>query len=267
MTRYYLPPCDAKITDTYQGHKKRHSLEPGTDYGCAYGTPLVAPYAGRVSVVDSNNGGAEGRRVSIDLADGRRVSFIHCSRIIVGVGHSVVAGETVAYSGASGFGEDWYYGPHVHVSLWPSPGMAYSKTIDFEPFTVDVPNPKPPIVEDDEMTVSLAVEIKPGVFHLFTAGKEFLSHNITKAQSTITKNLNSATDELHEITPEEFKLYCDGMGIPQNVYDLKTGWVVNPQNNNKLEANGTWSRVREGVAETTKLNNKIDELLKKLADK
>lgn len=257
MTRYYLPPCDAKITDTYQGHKRRGSKEPGTDYGCAYGTPLVAPYAGRVSVVDNNNGGAEGRRVSIDLDDGRRVSFIHCSKIIVSLGQRVSKGQHIANSGASGFGKDWYYGPHVHVSLWPAPGMAYSQTIDFEPFTVDI---KP--MEDDEMTVSLAVEIAPGKFHLFTAGKEFLSHNISKAQSDVTKNINSTSDELHEIKPEQFWLYCDGMGIPRNVVDLKTGWVANPQDNNKLEPNGTWSRVREAVAETTRLNNKLDKLIK-----
>ena len=264
MTRYYLPPCNAKITDDYQGHKRRGSKEPGTDYGCAYGTPLVAPFGGIVSVVDNNNGGAEGRRVSIDLDDGQRVSFLHCSKIIVSVGQRVNKGQHVANSGASGFGKDWYYGPHVHVSLWPRPGMAYSQTIDFEPFTVNVPDPKPPIVEDDEMTVSLAVEIRPKVYHLFTAGKEFLSHNITKAQSDVTKNINSATDELHTISQEEFWLYCDGMGIPSNVVDINSGWVANPQNNNIKEANGTWSRVREAVAETTRLNNKIDDLLKKI---
>lgn len=131
----YLVPTSAPVSDTFAGHVKRRSKEPGTDYACAYGTPLVAPADGVISVVDNNPGGAEGRRLSIDLADGRRVSFIHLSRIYGKVGDRVYGGHFVCESGASGFGDDWYYDPHVHVSLWDRPGMAYADTTDFEPFT------------------------------------------------------------------------------------------------------------------------------------
>ncbi len=131
----YLLPCNAPISDNYAGHVKRGSKEPGTDYACAYGTPLHAPASGTVSVVDNNPNGAEGRRLSIDLDDGRRVSFIHCENALGFVGMRVDPGQVVAISGASGYGKNWYYGPHVHVSLWERPGMLYSQTIDFEPFT------------------------------------------------------------------------------------------------------------------------------------
>jgi hypothetical protein len=145
------------ISDTWQGHKNRKppSAEPGTDYATAYGTDLAMAEAGRISVVDNSPGGGEGRRMSVDLDDGRRVSYIHLDSIQGWVGLRVVRGQTgVCRSGASGNGSSWYYGPHVHVSLWERPGMSYSQTIDFEAHVGPPPEPEPPPPpppEEDDM--------------------------------------------------------------------------------------------------------------------
>jgi murein DD-endopeptidase MepM/ murein hydrolase activator NlpD len=152
----YKLPCDAPVSASWQDHKNRNppSGEPGTDYACAYGTDLAFAGAGVVSVIDTSPDGAEGRRLSIDLDDGRRVSYIHLSAIFAYLGQRVDRGQTgVIWSGASGNGSDWYYGPHVHVSLWERPGMSYSQTIDFgELAGPDDPQPEP---EGTEMTYSI----------------------------------------------------------------------------------------------------------------
>jgi murein DD-endopeptidase MepM/ murein hydrolase activator NlpD len=95
-------------------------------------------YSGVVSVVDTSNQGGEGRRLSIDLDDGRRISYIHLDRILVSRGARVARGQFgVAISGASGWGDDFYYGPHVHVSLWNHTWDSYANSIDFENYIGD----------------------------------------------------------------------------------------------------------------------------------
>lgn len=145
----YRTPTDAPVSDSWWGHKSRNppSAEPGTDYACSYGTDIRVADGGVVSVIDRGNGGGEGRRLSIDLYDGRRVSYLHLSGIADNayIGQPVVRGQTaIMWSGASGNGSDWYYGPHVHVSLWERPGMAYAATIDFENYLGES--------EDEDMT-------------------------------------------------------------------------------------------------------------------
>lgn len=157
MTGGYATPADVWISATWQSHKNRNppSAEPGTDYATAYGTDLRMAGAGVISVVDTSPGGGEGRRVSVDLDDGRRVSYLHLSKISCWVGQRVGRGSTgLIWSGASGQGQEWYYGPHVHVSLWERPGMSYASTIDFENYVGDptpIPAPVPIPIDEDEM--------------------------------------------------------------------------------------------------------------------
>lgn len=133
----YLAPCKARISDDFGDHVARNSKEPGTDYACAYGTTLVAAGSGRVVVADNSPAGADGRRVSIDLDDGRRVSYIHLSSVRVKYGQRIARGGVIGKSGASGFGKNWHYGPHVHVSLWSRPGLSMGATINFERYVGD----------------------------------------------------------------------------------------------------------------------------------
>ena len=160
----YQRPTTAAISDSWAGHKNRNppSAEPGTDYACAYGTDLAMADPGTVAIVDHSPSGGEGRRLSINLDDGRRVDYIHLASIQTSVGHRVGRGQYgVCRSGASGNGSDWYYGPHVHVSLWERPGMAYSDTIDFEAHAGDDEG-------DDELNTQQAdqlLNIYNAIFH------------------------------------------------------------------------------------------------------
>lgn len=149
MAGNYVAPANVRVSCSWQCHKNRRppSPEPGTDYATAYGTDLAMAGNGRVVGVDNSPSGAEGRRLSIHLDDGRRVDYIHLSRIRVRVGDRVKRGQKgVANSGASGFGNNWYYGAHVHVSLWNQFGMPMNQTIDFEKYvgTPTPPKPEPP---------------------------------------------------------------------------------------------------------------------------
>lgn len=161
-----LAPSGHWVSCDWQCHRNRPnggSPEPGTDYATPYGTDLAMAEDGTVSVVDHSNQGGEGRRVSIDLDNGQRVSYIHLAHIYTRVGARVRRGQRgICLSGASGYGKDWYYGPHVHVSLWARPGMAYRNTIDFERYVGEpagLPDPEPfpppalpePPEEEDDM--------------------------------------------------------------------------------------------------------------------
>lgn len=132
----YVRPVNARISSSFAAHLRRNppSVEPGTDYACAYGTTIYAAEDGVVSEVRNTTAGAPGRALGIRLDDGHLVRYIHLSKIDVTVGQRVKRGQAVARSGASAWGREWGVGAHVHVSLWPSHEMSWPrKTIDFDP--------------------------------------------------------------------------------------------------------------------------------------
>lgn len=123
MSEYIYPVSVHTATDkdgTWQGHKDRTppSVNPGMDFACGYGSSVVAAKAGTVRVADSNSDGSGGRLVYIDHGDGTETQYLHLSRVLVKVGQKVAQGQQIALSGASGFGSDYGYAPHCHVSLW-----------------------------------------------------------------------------------------------------------------------------------------------------
>jgi murein DD-endopeptidase MepM/ murein hydrolase activator NlpD len=131
----YLAPA-APVSASWASHKNRTppSSEPGTDYATAYGTKVAAPGNGSVIEIKTTNSGGMGRFVAIKLDDGRTTRTIHMSRVDVKIGARVKRGQVIGLSGASGNGSDWYYGPHVHQTLWPGAYWA-NPTIDFELYT------------------------------------------------------------------------------------------------------------------------------------
>ena len=129
----YVTPADVPVSDNWQGHKDRDSAEPGTDYATGYGTDLRMAGNGVVAYVDHNNDGGEGRRLQVNMDNGEVIDYIHLSEIWVGEGQRVERGQTgVCLSGASGYDDDWYYGPHVHVTRRLYDGGPYWDTVDFE---------------------------------------------------------------------------------------------------------------------------------------
>ena len=133
---YQRPTFSSNISDSWQGHRNRKppSTEPGTDYGVAYGSSLFAAEDGTVVDVKHTVSGAMGRRLTIDLNDGRRVSYLHLKSIHVALGARVKRGQLLGYTGASAWGKEWGLGAHVHTTLWDRHAYSFgvNATIDFE---------------------------------------------------------------------------------------------------------------------------------------
>lgn len=162
----YVVPADVPISASWQVHRDRTppSSEPGTDYAAAYGTSVAAPFGGTVIEIKTNNSGAMGRYVALALDDGRTARCLHLSQVLVPVGMWVFQGQIIAISGASGYGSDWYYGPHVHQTLWPTCYWC-EDTIDFALYVGPPPKPEPKKQEMD----------MPGIrihFQRFTNGNQ-----------------------------------------------------------------------------------------------
>lgn len=115
----FIAPVNAPITDNFQAHKARKSVNPGTDYAVPVGTPVVAVGGGGVvTKVVNDIAGAGGRMVNIKFNSYEwNVDYLHLSRIDVAVGQTVEQGQVIGLSGASGKGSEFGYGPHLHFSF------------------------------------------------------------------------------------------------------------------------------------------------------
>jgi murein DD-endopeptidase MepM/ murein hydrolase activator NlpD len=91
-------------------------LHDGTDFGAGCGTPIRAPYPGRVSQVNFNPG--YGNRLMIDhgLIAGRHVvsGYNHAISYAVGPGRQVAQGQVIGSVGSTGYST----GCHLHLMLW-----------------------------------------------------------------------------------------------------------------------------------------------------
>ncbi len=91
-------------------------LHDGTDFGAACGTPIRAPYAGRVTQQYFNAG--YGNRLMLDhgVVDGQHVvsGFNHAIRYVVGVGSRVQRDQVLGYVGETGYAT----GCHLHLMVW-----------------------------------------------------------------------------------------------------------------------------------------------------
>jgi murein DD-endopeptidase MepM/ murein hydrolase activator NlpD len=133
----YVTPADVTVSASWQAHKDRNppSKEPGTDYNTPYGTDIRMAGNGTIVITDSDPSGAEGRRLELIMDNGQVIDYLHLASIQGKYGQKVVKGQRgIAISGASGNGKDWYYGPHVHVTLRAVPGLPYAQSIDFEKY-------------------------------------------------------------------------------------------------------------------------------------
>jgi murein DD-endopeptidase MepM/ murein hydrolase activator NlpD len=91
-------------------------LHDGTDIGAGCGTPIRAPYPGRVRTSYFNAG--YGNRLIIDhgVVDGRRVAtgFNHAASYLVGAGATVRKGQVIGFVGSTGYAT----GCHLHLVVW-----------------------------------------------------------------------------------------------------------------------------------------------------
>lgn len=83
-------------------------MHRGIDFGAGWGAPIVSAADGQV--VRAGWAGGYGRQVRIAHGDGLQTSYSHMSRITVGSGAYVRAGQLIGYVGSSGLST----GPHLH---------------------------------------------------------------------------------------------------------------------------------------------------------
>lgn len=134
----YLRPCgDVRISSSWQDHRNRTppSGEPGTDYAVPVGTPIRAAADGVIVDRKDTTSTATGRYLALRADDGNYIRYLHLRSSSVLPGTRVSRGQVIALSGASGFGYESGYGPHVHVSLWLGGTplqLGFTNSVDFE---------------------------------------------------------------------------------------------------------------------------------------
>jgi murein DD-endopeptidase MepM/ murein hydrolase activator NlpD len=94
-------------------HPILHEDRPheGIDITAAFGTPIVAPAAGRVVKVGWENG--YGLMVELDHGYGLQTKYAHMLRTAVQVGQMVKRGDALGYVGSTGLST----GPHLHYEV------------------------------------------------------------------------------------------------------------------------------------------------------
>lgn len=96
-------------SDPFTGQTKGHT---GIDIAVPTGTPVRAALPGVVTKATYNAGGY-GYYVMIDHGNGMVTLYAHNSKLLVSVGDSVEAGDTVSLSGSTGRST----GPHLHFEV------------------------------------------------------------------------------------------------------------------------------------------------------
>lgn len=169
MTSIIYPTSTTNVSDTFNDHMARGSVNPGTDYTCSYGSKVFSVSGGVVTSVGTNNSGSGGRVIHVNHDDGSGADYLHLAEVHVRKGDRVYQGTQLGLSGASGNGKDWYYGPHLHISYRNNHygGFGNVGNLDFDalvrmqPASVDV-RPIETMEEEVKYFVGGVVTDKPG---------------------------------------------------------------------------------------------------------
>ncbi|MGB0562574.1 MAG: M23 family metallopeptidase [Spirulinaceae cyanobacterium] len=100
----------------YNGVFAENYYHRGVDYAAGRGTPILAPAAGYVRLVDRENNGfrVHGNTVGIDHGQGVLSIMLHLNSISVREGEFVEAGQRIGTMGSTGAST----GPHLHWGLY-----------------------------------------------------------------------------------------------------------------------------------------------------
>ena len=111
-----MPVAGAHITSGFGmryhpilGYTRLHA---GVDFGAAYGSPIMAVDDGVVTWAGVHGG--HGNYVKLEHGGGIATGYGHMSRIAVGLGMRVHAGEVIGYVGSTGLST----GPHLHYEVF-----------------------------------------------------------------------------------------------------------------------------------------------------
>ena len=116
QTAGLFAPVSGRLTSRYGmrmhpvlGYARLHA---GIDYGAAWGSPIVAVSDGTVSYAGRRGG--HGNYVRLEHGGGMGTGYAHMSRIAVGYGSAVRAGQVIGYVGSTGLST----GPHLHYEVY-----------------------------------------------------------------------------------------------------------------------------------------------------
>ncbi len=129
----FLRPNAGEITTVYgvrryyNGKFAEDYYHRGVDYAGDYGSPVLAPAAGRVALVGREADGFQvhGNCIGIDHGQGVTSIYLHLSRINVKEGDFVKAGQVIGALGSTGAST----GPHLHWGLY-----VHGKSVDPVPW-------------------------------------------------------------------------------------------------------------------------------------
>jgi len=108
----------SRLTNAYNGHGHN-----GVDFGAPIGTKIKASLSGIVTGIGNTDavcpGASYGKWVFIQHNNGLSTIYAHLSLIKVSKGSQVITGDTIGYSGMTGFAT----GPHLHFGVYASQGV------------------------------------------------------------------------------------------------------------------------------------------------
>ena len=107
-----VTPISGRITSRFGAVENvRSGSHTGLDIAASAGTPIHATADGTVTYASSM--GTYGNLVKISHGNGVETYYAHCSKILVSVGQTVSAGDTIALVGSTGNST----GPHLHLEI------------------------------------------------------------------------------------------------------------------------------------------------------
>lgn len=170
---YAWPSSTHSVSDSFQDHVTRGSVNPGTDYTAPWGTPVYSVWDGTVAGIVTTNYGSGGRMIYVDQTDDTSVDYLHLSQINVNTGDNVSRGQLIGYSGASGYAEEFYYGAHLHISIRSGHGWHamnhgnydFDATIRSQIETISAGGNAVPI-EEEEMAAAVLIRDPSGGIYL-----------------------------------------------------------------------------------------------------
>ncbi|MFD0060351.1 M23 family metallopeptidase [Streptomyces sp. NPDC056690] len=124
LNAFVMPVTGSYVSTAYKASSGLWSSgsHTGIDFHAASGTSVHAVGAG--TVVEAGWGGAYGNNIVIKMNDGTYTQYGHLSSIGVSVGQTVIPGQQIGLSGATGN----VTGPHLHFEARTSP--EYGSDID-----------------------------------------------------------------------------------------------------------------------------------------
>ncbi len=113
-------PCEGVISQEYGSTSKTGFVNPvydfhnGIDIAASIGTPIKAPFGGKVAASGTNGDYAYGNWLAIDHQNGLITLYAHLSAKKVKVGEEVKKGQIIGYMGSTGFST----GSHLHFTVY-----------------------------------------------------------------------------------------------------------------------------------------------------